>query len=184
MATKENYFKHQLFWHLNWLGTARVELFVKEGVNFSTYFRWYHPIIITIIRPTLTSVAVTLVAREAGALVTADVVSAVREHITGSENKGVISKFAHQLTLISHLYLHSFSSGMEHPLPPQPSLQWHWESRHAPLIQRWPVVYRQLSEKRKLFKMHLYFCLEVVICNVVLIKAMHKGRVARSLTRL
>ena len=98
-----------------------MELFVKEGVKFSTYFRWYHPIIITVIRPTLTSVAVTLVAGEAGALVAADVVGAVCEHITGSENKGVISKVAQQSS--SHLYLHSFSSGMEPPLPPQPSLQ-------------------------------------------------------------
>ena len=48
---------------------------------------WYHPIM-TVIRPTLTSVAVTLVAGEAGALVAADVVGAVCEHITGSEIKG------------------------------------------------------------------------------------------------
>ena len=39
-----------------------------------------------VLGPTLTSVAVTLVAGEAGALVAADVVGAVREHITGSEN--------------------------------------------------------------------------------------------------
>ena len=65
-----------------------MELFVK-GVKFSTYFRRYHPIItiiITVLGPTLASVAVTLVAGEAGALVAADVVGAVREHITGSEN--------------------------------------------------------------------------------------------------
>ena len=28
---------------------------------------------------------------------------------------------------MSHLYLHSLSSGILHPFPPQPSLQWHWE---------------------------------------------------------
>ena len=100
-----------------------MELFVK-GVKFSTYFRRYHPIItiiITVLGPTLASVAVTLVAGEAGALVAADVVGAVREHITGSEN--VTMSHPGHLWFAPHLYLHSFSSGMEHPLPPQPSLQ-------------------------------------------------------------
>ena len=39
--------------------------------------------------PTLTSVAIALVAGEAGALVAADVVGAVRKHITGSEKRDI-----------------------------------------------------------------------------------------------
>ena len=69
----------------------------------------------------------------------------------------------------SHLYLHSFSSGMAQPLPPQPSLQWHWEFRHAPLIQRCPVVYRQLSEKGKIIQtLYLFyydFCFVRLLSN-------------------
>ena len=82
---------------------------------------------------TLARVTVTLVAREAVALVAPDIVGTVCEHITGSGKKfKVIQPFTMVLlrscvlvgTLdLTYLYLHSFSSGIEQPLPPQPSLQ-------------------------------------------------------------
>ena len=79
-----------------------MELFVK-GVKFSTYFRRYHPIItiiITVLGLTLAGVAVTLVAGEAGALVAADVVGAVREHITGSENVTMSHSGGHVISAV------------------------------------------------------------------------------------
>ena len=43
------------------------------------------------------------------------------------------------------LTLHSLSSGMLQPLPPYPSLQWHWPFKQAPCLHSRPVVYRQSS---------------------------------------
>ena len=37
-------------------------------------------------------------------------------------------------------YLHSLSSGISQPLPPYPSLQWHWLFKQAPFLQSRPVV--------------------------------------------
>ena len=48
--------------------------------------------------------------------------------------------------LILYLFtLHSLSSGILQPLPPYPSLQWHWPFKHAPCLHSRPVVYRQSS---------------------------------------